>query len=472
MKKRTIKCFFFGLFAVLATGLLFTRCKKIGVETDSASQLSFSTDTVLFDTVFTRIGSTTKRFKIYNPHNKRINISNIQLAAGASSNFRINIDGVPGISYKNIEVLPQDSIFAFVEVTLDPNGANAPLVIEDSLLFETNGNAQNVKLVAWGQDAYFHLGEVLACSEVWNNDKPHVIFGYAAVDSACTLTINAGTQVHLHNRSSLLIYKGSLDVNGSFLDPVVFQGDRLEPEYDNVPGQWSKIQFFFPRNSKMDYAIIKNGNIGLQVDTLSEDGMGSNGLTLKNTIIENMAAAGIFSQGSTISGENLLVNNCGQFCAVLTIGGSYNFRHCTFANFWNGNRQDPLFAMTNWYEDVNGGIQIRPIVHTRFDNCIFYGSNDEEFALDLRDEASQDYIFNHCILKTEASLSDAARYHNVFKNQDPQFIDEEEQDYRLIRTAFARNKGDAAYNTSNMMDYYGSLRNDQEPDPGYFERKD
>ena len=59
----------------------------------SKENLSFSVDTIVFDTVFTTVGSTTKQFKIYNPSVKSVKIEEIELMGGSQSPFRINVDG-------------------------------------------------------------------------------------------------------------------------------------------------------------------------------------------------------------------------------------------------------------------------------------------------------------------------------------------------------------------------------------------
>ena len=135
--------------------VIFSGCRKDRFETDSSSKLEFSTDTLTFDTVFTTLGSATRLFKVYNKHKHTINITSVKLAGGVQSNFRINVDAVPGTTFKDVEVLGNDSIYVFVEVTVDPNKLNTPLVIFDQVVFITNGNLQQVVLEAWGQDAHF-----------------------------------------------------------------------------------------------------------------------------------------------------------------------------------------------------------------------------------------------------------------------------------------------------------------------------
>jgi hypothetical protein len=165
----------------------------------SKENLSFSVDTVVFDTVFTTVGSTTKQFKIYNPSSKSIQIDEIELMGGEQSPFRLNVDGEKGMFLENMVLEGKDSLYAFVEVTLSANAQSQPLIIEDSIRFRTNGKDQYVKLAVWGQDAYFHYKDLN--EGIWPNDKPHVIYGYAAVDSSKSLTIQAGTNIHQIGRA-------------------------------------------------------------------------------------------------------------------------------------------------------------------------------------------------------------------------------------------------------------------------------
>ena len=219
-------------------------CKKNKLLVGAGYNVEFSKDTVLFDTLFTTIGSTTKYFKCYNNYNGTLNIENIRLENGTNSQFRINVDGVSDVNFENIEILPGDSLFIFVEVTIDPGGIDLPFVVEDKILFKTNGNDKVVTLNAWGQDAYFHVNEIV--SGEWSNDKPHVIYGLAAVgfpeiDSNLMLTIGPGTKIYGHSNAILYVYKSSLQVNGELNNIVSFQQDRLEDYLlypsDSVAGQ-------------------------------------------------------------------------------------------------------------------------------------------------------------------------------------------------------------------------------------------
>jgi len=181
---------------------LFFSCKKDNFITDSSAKLEFSTDTVMFDTVFTTIGSTTQQFKIYNRHNEFVKVSSIYLANGNTTKFRLNINGIRATKIENVEIPPKDSLFIFVEVTLDPNNTNNPLAIIDSMVCVTNGNVQDVKLVAFGQDVHLIKGQIIQ-SQTWNNDKPYLVYNSMLVDSLHTLTINAGTKIYFHRGSTM-----------------------------------------------------------------------------------------------------------------------------------------------------------------------------------------------------------------------------------------------------------------------------
>jgi hypothetical protein len=446
---------FLKKFLLLAGILVFIfSCRKDKEITDPTAKPGFSDDTVMFDTVFTTIGSTTKQLKVYNPFNKSLKISSIYLAGGQASNFRININGQETLSATNIIIRPKDSLYIFITVRVDPNNSYTPFVISDSIVFETNGNIQDVNLVAWGQNAYYHTPDhfyanfpaysIIDCNSTWTNDKPHVIYGYAVVDSACSLTMQPGTRVYMHNNSVLWVYKdGTLKINGSLADPVKIQGDRLESSYADLPGQWGKIWLSKEsKNNVIDYAIIKNGTIGIQVDTLGNSANPT--LTLTNTKILNMSGAGIYAQNSKIVANNTVVANCAQYAVALTLGGDYDFRHCTFANYWTyGTRQTPLLLLNNYYEDVYGTTHVYALTNAYFANCIVYGSNDNEIGFDKNSLGPFLFKFDYSLLKIDPAVNttDINFFEGIIKNSDPTFIDVTLNDYQLQAISPARNAG-------------------------------
>jgi len=458
MKNLIRLIFVFCLFASISS------CRKEeDFNTDSSVKLAFSEDTIIFDTVFTTIGSTTGYLLVYNNEGSPVKISSIRLANGNSSSYRLNVDGSPGKYFTDIEIGANDSIWIFIEVTIDPNNQNTPFLITDSILFETNGNLQDVDLVAYGQNAHFIIPtdnfgplqySIIPCNNgiaVWDSTLPWVIYGYAVVDSACKLIIESGTKVHFYNNSGLWVYRyGLLNVNGTLEHPVTFQGTRLEQSYSDIPGQWDRIWINEgPGDSnEINYAIIKNGFIGLQPENLLlVPGTNPQKLILKNTIIKNMSGFGILSRDYTVEGYNLLIHDCGLYNAALTIGGSYEFNQCTFANYWNlGQRSTPAIYLNNYYNDGTSDIAVA-LTKADFKNCIVHGNIDNELQADIISGANGNYKFSYCLLKVDTSVhvSDLTHFDNVFTNEDPGFEDPAENNYELKDGSFAIDKGNAAF---------------------------
>ncbi len=469
--KSALKVSILPLITVLLVAIMVfsASCKKEKLITDSSANLRFSEDTIIFDTVFTTVGSTTQFFQVYNKNKGIIKISNIYLEGGNASNYRLNVDGVPGKSFSDVEIGSQDSIFIFVEVTVDPNSATTPLIVTDKIIFETNGNVQKVDLVCWGQDAYFYKplpgsnAFILPCATTLATDKPNVFYGYAIVDENCTLNIPAGANCYFHPGSGIIVYKGSINVSGTNAAPATFQGDRLEYDYRNVPGQWDGIRFITPQNSLIANAVIKNGFYGLWVDSTYTN---SNFITVSKTEISNMASLGIYGNaGAQIKASNCLVKACGAYGLALTYGGDFDFNECTFANYWTEEaRNTANFYFKNWFTTPSGD-NVRD-ANVVFNNCIIDGNLTNEFETDLKSGALLNYTFSNCFIKSDKDLSDASRFILVSKNVNPLFEDVSNGIFKL--TAGSPCRGAANFYGSITDDILGNPR-DASPDVGCYE---
>lgn len=486
-------------WALLAVVLLWSAgCGKVQFSDDPTLKLEFSSDTVLFDTVFTTIGSVTLPLKVYNRNQEALRIDEIALNGGSDSPFRVNIDGEIGPSVTDWPLLAEDSMWIFLEVTVDPNSEQTPFVIEDELRFNANGAEQAVSLIAWGQNAHFHgglneLNPLPSCDEVWTNDLPHVIYGIVEVEPGCKLTIEEGTQVHVHNGGGLLVYQSTLDVQGALGSEVVFQGDRLEDSYADVPGQWGiELDFQFETEygieevtaqrggiwlyggveCTMDYAILKNGTIGLQVDTTGTSTEPA--LDIRNTIIHNMSAYGMYAQGGTIDGFNNLFYDCGQSTAAFTLGGAYRLDHCTFANYWSeGVRQAPSVLFTDWYEDINGNIQVRSLEGSQFNNCIFWGNNYsltdfDELVVSLLNPPANPFIRNSSVDVQDEDFPLEILEATTTDNAPP-FASTSERDFHLTSNNTLWDGGAGQFAIG--LDLDGMPRVIGLPDKGCFERQ-
>ncbi len=448
-------------------------CRKETFEDDPGAKLTFSTDTILFDTVFTKLGggpeprSVNRRFTVRNPHNKTIKTS-IHLGMGQASAFRINVDGLPVSSVNDYEIRADDSIYVFVEVTVDPNNVSNPLIIQDSVVFRTNGNIQDVKLVAWGQDAHYLSDSVLTGNIVWDDQvKPYVIYNSILVNTTSKLTILEGVKVYSSVGSRIFV-NGTLEILGTKDNPVVLQGARLEQAYRNTPSQWFGIRLLpASRLNKIDFAVIKNGVLGIEVDSLQTGGGFK--LEISHTKILNMSAGGLIGYTAWIKATNVLSANCGQYTFLGELGGNYELKHCTFANYnTTFLRSKPAFGLSDAdYVDANGN-RFPNNLQFLIQNSIIWGSLKEELVVFDGGQGTFSGSFDRTLIRTE--LGGAITGDNLF-NTDPKFIDYRELNFELDTLSPAKDVGRTPLFPPVLDDLRGELR-DALPDIGAFERKE
>lgn len=453
---------------VVAAGV--SGCRKEVFNTDPNAVLRFSTDTLHFDTVFSTVGSITLPLKLFNDYTTTLEVSSITMSGGEISNFRFNVDGEPGEVFTDIVIPPNDSLYLFVEVTVDPNAEALPYVIEDSLIFFTNGNEQQVKLIAWGQNAHFHYGETL-CDTVWNDDLPHVIIGSVLVDSLCQLTITEGTDIYMHGGSYFFVL-GSLKVYGTKDAPVTFQGDRLEDFYKDLPGQWQGIYYLRgSTNNVLEYAIVKNAIEGLTLGFSTNPDIASffdnaPNIDIRNTMIFDVQNNGITALNSVIKATNTLIYHVGGNNAALSLGGDYQFRHCTLAGYGSTylTHQVPVLGVADYFAFTPDLVLQSDLTRADFTNCIIYGSiaEGDELVIDTLGEVTVFNVnFDHCLMRTtyaEDLLNDVG----CFFNQDPVFADIQERNYCPTTGSPALNSGVAIPSDPVLIDIRGALR----PFPG------
>jgi hypothetical protein len=478
------------LFLVLICVFAVFACNKNDFSYDRDATLEFSTDTVTFDTVFTSIGSATLAFKLYNTSRQAVRISSISLGGGQSSFFRLNIDGEPVSQASNVDVPPDDSLFIFVAVTIDPTNSNNPMVIKDSVIFLTNGTYQDVKLIAYGQDVHLINGEIIG-TQTWSLDKPYLIYNSMAVDTGEVLTIEAGVQVYFHRRSSMIVW-GTLLVNGTQDKPVIFQNDRLEEYYRVFAGQWGTIYIDpISKGNFINHAVIRNSIAGIQIGYPSDYNVPD--LQLSNSTITNVSFAGIYAFGANITCYNSVISNCAGAAAALLRGGRYRFMQCTISN--NGvigsSRSSPSVVLSNVFYnpeyDENSGNYVYverkgDLEEAGFYNCIVDGILSHELQLANNQINLFNYKFDHCLLKAnEDSVENAGSeyFSNIILNEDPNFMNDSDRyhlDYRLDTLSPAKDAGDPGLLILYpylQTDQLGNFRNlDAAPDLGAIERKE
>lgn len=486
-------------FSVL---LLWSSCRKDLEFSPSSGSLEFSKDTVYLDTVFTNIGSSTYNLKVYNRSNNDIVIPSVKLALGDASSYRLNVDGMSGKTFANVEILAKDSLYIFIETTVDIGDVSntKQFLYTDQIEFDGGGNLQKVELVTLVQDAVFiypnrdnttkvietltlNIGgeqvetdiqgrELLPEELNLTNEKPYVIYGYAAVPTGETLTINPGARLHFHNNSGILVSEGaSIQINGALSEDqnlleneVILEGDRLEPSFSDIPGQWSAIWLFDGSlNNSINYTTIKNATVGILCDGNPNES--SNKLTITNSQIYNSSAFGILGRNTSIKGENMVINNSGQSSFAGTIGGKYNFTHCTLANYWNnGFRQFPSVLLNNFAVDADNNAVLADLTEANFNNCIIYGNDNPEILLDEIEDAAVvfNFKFTNCLIRFEDNgnnftgpnydFNDITHYEGNLFNLEPDFKDTALNQLIIGDNSAANNKGNAVFSSQVPFD--------------------
>ena len=461
---------YFPFFLIMSV-LFMSSCREDFEFELSSGNLEFSQDTLYLDTVFTDISSSTYQFKVYNRSDNDISIPSVGLAQGENSKYRLNVDGLPGKTFQNIEILANDSIFVFVELTADINelaNQNTQFLLTDQVEFDSgdrhaksrfggtpsrccflfperfeDGTTESISLGLDAEgDEVLIDGFILDESELtFTNDKPYVIYGYAGVPSGQTLEIQAGARIHFHENSGIIVaQEASIHVDGELSsDPealeneVIFEGDRLEPGFAEVPGQWGTIWLTAgSTDNRFNYATIKNATVGVLMD--SNDGTNNPTLTLKNTQIYNSSNVGLLARTAFIEAENFVVNNSGQASVFLSLGGRYNFKHSTIANYWqNSFRQFPALLIENQLE-TQDEVFVADLVEATFSNCIIYGNERVEVLFNNNDEAAFNFKFENSLLRIdpfnnqlleepEFNFENTDLYENIVLNQSPDFFD-------------------------------------------------
>lgn len=390
-------------------GLINSSCKKENFLTGNSLKVESETDSVIFDTVFTQVGSATQRFKIYNKEKEPIIIDEIYLAGvkkTGKSNYRLNINGQSKNSVSNVELGAKDSMYIFVEVTVDPNGTNNPMLVTDSVIVRTGNKELVTRLVAWGQDAYFLYQEVITSDTLWKSDKPIIIIDWAYVDVSNTLSIQPGSRIFMTSGSTLYV-GGKLAIKGQHGNEVTFRGDRLDNPYSGFTGGYNGIHFLSgSAGNTIDWVDMRNGTIGIRCDSSIATDVN---LSINNSIISNMLYVGIAGLTAKIDCNNLQVTDCGKYTFYAVLGGTYNFKHCTFAN--NDStfaRKDPGIYLNN---SDHPSLLVNTSLNANFTNCIIWGNLTEEinFDFDATAQASNQFkpVFKGCLLKTDLIGSDS-----------------------------------------------------------------
>jgi hypothetical protein len=470
---------FFIAFTVLS-GLLFSGCSDDDYSTGKGG-LSFSQDTLSFDTIFSGVGSTTAWLKVRNTHNQPVTITNVKLKSGGETGFRINLDGENGKEFNNVVIPAHDSLFLFIAITAPTRNSDKPVFLEDAVLFETEYGSQQIVLEAWSWDAVIWRGKTISSDTILTSIKPYIIYDSLVVAKNATLTILDGVTFYMHDASRIVV-RGVVKAKGSQFAPVTFRGDRLDyviPDlpYDFYPAQWHFIELANTSfNNVFDYVHIRGGYYGLIADSSSIE---ETKFTMTNSVVHNSYYSCLWSFNNQFSVANSEFTNSGSY-TVCVVGGKAVFTHCSIANYMSYNinfvtRDGPTLVLANYTVDSLKNEHPWPL-SSAFRNCIVYGSAVEElgFGISSNKNILSDISFVNCMLKTKTDLTGLAV--DCIYPQKPGFLklgaDSVKYvfDFRIDSVSPARGKASRTFSALYPYDMNGVSRNDADgPDIGAYE---
>ena len=465
-----MKWFFVHIGIFLFVGSLLTSCNKDFYSSSSSDRLSFSSDTVRFDTLFTEKGSITQCVKIKNNCKGIVKINKIYLAKQNASEFYFNVNGTKGPVVENIDIDAGDSVFVFVQTKLGNQNVDTILFHEDFLKIDYNSICDSIVLCAWGQDVVNYKGTALNTT-TFTAGKPYVIYDSLIVNEGETLTIEAGARIFFHYNANLVV-RGTLKIQGTSESPVTISSDRLEQTYQLLPGQWGSI-IFEPTSTDNEVSFTKiiKGTNGLVFKGKTNNDISC---VIDNSQISNMSGNGIFAQNANITCYNSVLVNC-EYSIVNIQGGSFNSVHNTIYNEGTpqGRKYYSSVSISNF--ETDSAITLTKAAH--FYNTIIAGTMSNEITITATNgDNTMPCIFKNCLLRDTYTKADSTYYlDNTFYDRDKTLFSQPGA-YTLDSLSQAINIGDMEHANLYPVDLLNHSRiADGKPDVGameyYYEEK-
>lgn len=481
------------VFPILLLVLGLVSCRQDIVSDDPSMCLRFSHDHLLFDTVFTEMGSSTRRMMIYNPNANAIHISRVTMQDGRY--FHVNIDGENRIDrLHDITIRGRDSIFMFVRVNIDEQTPNTPILVEDTVFFLVNEHLQHIALQAYGQNVEIirdkSSGLVVHENYTLTNKKPYLIYDTLVING--DLTIEPGATLYMHNNTLIHVY-GDLTANGTLAQPITIRGDRTDRLFDSVPycvasGQWNGIYLLHSKDRPtptytLNHVDICSGTVGLYVWSESADARPS--LTFANGRIHNHSVYGLILQNTDAYVVNSEISNCASFCVYLA-GGEHRFVHNTIASYF-GYPYSNINIHNGVYRDNTAAVFINNInkdmapTAASFHSCVIAGGQRNNLRVTTPLTRFYEGTFSGNYLKADSLPEDFAEHNiygnatdTVFRNIYYRIGEYRYYDFRLDSVSPARGIGDTLLidnpNTDTLLlhDRLGHPRKPR-PDAGCYE---
>ncbi len=450
-------------------------------------RLSFSRDTLAFDTVITGAGSATQTFVVHNAKEDGVRITQVRLAKGAESPFRVNVDGqylYNGVG-QDFEVRGKDSIYVRAFVKMPVTDSYDIEAQEDELQFTLeSGVVQRVVLTSSGLNVTVMRAKIVDNDTILTTERPYQVFDSLVVNPGCTLTLPAGCTLMLHDGADIIVY-GTLRVEGTLEKPVILRGDRTDRmfpylPYDNTPNRWGGVHIKGEsRGNSFVQLDLHSSDYGITVDSTDMASLSEPVLILENSVLHNIGGPGLTLRNTwaAVIGTQLS-NTLGDVVSVT--GGDVQFVHCTLAQFYpfSANRANAL-----WLSNKDGENEL-PLYRAHFLNCVITGYAEDVMMGDLVQAEGMEninYLFQNSLLRTIVG-DDMERFRNIKYDVKDSVEVVAEENFKLFDTdnfwydfapdSLSAIRGLADYDYANQypIDRLGVSRlADGEPDAGAYE---
>lgn len=455
------------LTAVAFIGLIISSCINDDFTDSPDARITFSTDTVSFGTVFTDLGTPTARLLVFNRNSKGVKISSIRFR-DPDSPFSINVDGVSGTVFHDVEIRGRDSIYVFIECFVGADQGVEPRLVADQLEFVTNGITSEVEVEALALNVRrLHASRIEEDTRL-TPELPYIVFDTLTVAPGATLTVEPGTSVLFHDKAALRI-EGRLEAAGTPEAPIHFRGDRIDNvlpgvSYDIMAGQWDGISIA-PESfgNRFENVNMRSTVNGLRVDSCGDYSRSK--ILLVNSWLHNSRTSVLSSRYAKVDAYGCCFSEAAEAVVDLT-GGDHQFVQCTISNYY-------LFAIPSEAnltlrhllpEEMGGG---KPaLMKASFDNCIVYGMSLPVAPADL---TGSEVFVRNSLVKTAGSNDE--NFIDCLWDEDPLFLTVRSDyyfNYHLRPDSPALAKGNPEFVTPLcLFDMDGADRLTVGPEPGH-----
>lgn len=437
-------------------------CIEDGFTTSPSDQPAFSTDTLDMGLVYTDEQTSTHRFVVYNPYNKGLLLSRVGISGKDAAFLRLNVDGMSGTEFSDVEIRANDSIFVFVSADIPVAGSVEPKEFEAQLDFHANGMVQSVIVTAAGQDIKRIKGIILTEDTTLEPGLPYQIKDSLVVAENTTLTLLPGARLLFHDNARLIV-RGTLLSQGTPESPVILTGDRTgnvitDVSFDLMSRQWYGVDFMEEsRDNRLEFTDVSNTSYGI---TVYGDGKNveMKRLSMVNSRLRNSGDFVLSAIGASVEAYGCEFSDAASGLVYL-LGGNHRFDQCTAANYYlfSAIRNaawtviDPYNTGLEEYEDF---LTTKALIT----NTITYGIGADVSEGDL---AGWDVFFKRCLFKSKGDDDD--NFIDSLWDCDPLYYTVREDylfDYRLQPDSPAIGSSDPSLSEYPLeIDYYGAVRN-------------